>query len=127
LKPIPHPLDGEQPRLCETKHGVHVLSATTDFIVELVRAANELGPLSVDERRRLVKRGLRMVREMRVESGIRPSRRREDPLREIEIAALMAEAAGNNDDLKGVLLDLADMIRTLKIVLDAKAEVPRGG
>ncbi len=34
----------------------------------------------------------------------------------------MAEAAGNNDDLKGILLDLADMIRTLKIVLDADAE-----
>jgi hypothetical protein len=38
----------------------------------------------------------------------------------------MAEAAGNNDDLKGVLLDLAEMIRTLKIVLDATAEVLRG-
>jgi hypothetical protein len=55
------------------------------------------------------------------------SRRGQDPLRDIEIAALIAEAAGNNDDLKGVLLDLADMIRTLKIELDAKAEVLRGG
>lgn len=61
-----------------------------------------------------------MVREMRMETGVHPGRRREDPLRDIEIAALMAEAAGNNDNLKGVLLDLADMIRTLKIVLDAK-------
>jgi hypothetical protein len=96
------------------------LSSTTDFIVELVRAANELGRLPIDERRRLVDRAVRMVREMRIESGIRPSRRGQDPLRDIEIAALMAEVAGNNDDLKGVLLDAADMIRTLKIVLDAK-------
>ncbi|WP_426232224.1 hypothetical protein [Pararhizobium sp. DWP3-4] len=79
--------------------------------------------MGIDERRRLIDRGVRMVREMRVESGVRPGRRGQDPLRDIEIAALMAEAAGNNDDLKGVLLDLAEMIRTLKIVLDAKGEV----
>ncbi|WP_426238195.1 hypothetical protein [Pararhizobium sp. DWP1-1-3] len=60
---------------------------------------------------------------MRIETGVRPGRRANDPLRDIEIASLMAEAAGNNDDLKGVLLDLAEMIRTLKIVLDAKGEV----
>lgn len=34
----------------------------------------------------------------------------------------MVEVSGNNDDLKGILLDLADMIRTLKIVLDAKVK-----
>ncbi len=99
------------------------MSSTTDFIAELIRAANGLITLGIDERRRLIDRGVRMVREMRVESGVRPGRRGQDPLRDIEIAALMAEAAGNNDDLKGVLLDLAEMIRTLKIVLDAKGEV----
>ncbi|WP_426233261.1 hypothetical protein [Pararhizobium sp. DWP3-4] len=98
------------------------MSSTTDFIAELIRAANSPITLGIDERRRLIDRGVRMVREMRVESGVRPGRRGQDPLRDIEIAALMAEAAGNNDDLKVVLLDLADMIRTLKIVLDAKAE-----
>ena len=102
------------------------MSSTTDFIVELVRAANELTNLSNDERRRLVDRAVRMVREMRIESGVRPGRRGQDPLRDIEIAALMVEASGNDDDLKAVLLDLADMIRTLKIVLDAKAEVLKG-
>ena len=102
------------------------MSSTTDFIVELVRAANELTNLSNDERRRLVDRAVRMVREMRIESGVRPGRRGQDPLRDIEIAALMVEASGNDDDLKAVLLDLADMIRTLKIVLDAKADVLKG-
>jgi hypothetical protein len=63
---------------------------------------------------------------MRSETGVRPGRRGNSPLRDVEIAALMAEAAGNNDDLKGVLLDLAEMIRTLKIVLDATAEVLDG-
>jgi hypothetical protein len=54
---------------------------------------------------------------MRIETGVRPSRGRQDALRDIELAALMAEAGG---------IDLTDMIRTLKIVLDAKAEVVRG-
>jgi hypothetical protein len=98
------------------------LSSTTNFIVELVRAANELGTLGNDERRRLVDRAVRMVREMRIETGVRPGRRGQDRLRDIEIAALMVEVSGNNDDLKGILLDLADMIRTLKIVLDAKVK-----
>jgi hypothetical protein len=82
--------------------------------------------LGNDERRRLVDRAVRMVREMRIETGVRPGRRGQDRLRDIEIAALMVEVSGSNDDLKGILLDLADMIRTLKIVLDAKAHVLKG-
>jgi hypothetical protein len=101
------------------------LSSTTDFIVDLVRAANELGLVSIDERRRLVDRAVRMVRELRVETGIRPGRRCNDPLRDVEIAALMAEAAGISDDVKSILLDLAEMIRTLKIVLDGKDDVTK--
>ena len=80
----------------------------------------------IDARRRFVDRAVRMGRDMRVETEARPGRGRQDPLRDIEIAALMAEASGNNDDLKGVLLDLADMIRTSMTVLDAKAEVSKG-
>ena len=102
------------------------MSSTTDFIAELIRAANEVGTSGIDERRRFVDRAVRMVREMRVETEARPGRGRQDPLRDIEIAALMAEASGNDDDLKGVLLDLADMIRASMTVLDAKAEVLKG-
>jgi hypothetical protein len=78
------------------------LSATTDFIVELVRAAIELGTLSIAERRRLVDRAVRMVRELRMETGVRPGRRGQDPLRDIEIAALIAEVSGTIDDVKNV-------------------------
>jgi hypothetical protein len=96
------------------------MSHTTDFIAELFRAANEVDKLSTGERRRLVDRAVRMVGEMRIDTGVRPSRGNMDALRDIQIAALMAEAGGNDDDVKAVLLDLAEMIRTLKIVLDAK-------
>jgi hypothetical protein len=101
------------------------LSVTTDFIAELVRAANEVAKLSTDDRRRLVDRAVRMVREMRVETGVRPSHGNRDALRDIEIAILMAEADGNDDDVKAVLLDMSEMIRALKIMLDGKDEVIR--
>ncbi len=98
------------------------MSTITDFIAELFPAANEVGKLSTTERRRLIDRAVRMVREMRVETGIRPSRGKQDVLQDIEIAALMTEAGENGDDVKRILLDLAEMIRVLKIVLDARRE-----
>lgn len=70
-----------------------------------------------------------MVREMYIETGVRPIRGNKDALRDIEIAVLMVGAGGNDDDdddVKAVLLDLAEMIRTLKIVLDGKCEDLRG-
>ncbi|CAN7504638.1 hypothetical protein [Pararhizobium sp. LjRoot238] len=96
------------------------MTATTDFIAELFRAANEVGKLTVDEKRRLMKRGMRTIRELRLETGIRPSRTGRDALLAIQIDALQTEAR-SDDEIRAVLLDLADMIRTLKIVLDVKA------
>jgi hypothetical protein len=101
------------------------MTATTDFIAELVRAANGIDMLSSNERYRLVDRAVRTVRQMRTETGIRSSRGMRDALFDIEISAIMAEASCNDDDLKAILLDLADMIRAL-IVLDGKAEILRG-
>lgn len=97
------------------------MSTTTAFISELIRAANTAEKLTEDERRRLTDRGARTIREMRLETGIRPGRGK-DVLFDLEIAALKAESR-STDQIKAVLLDMADMIRTLKIVLDAKAEV----
>lgn len=100
------------------------MSATTDFIAELIKAANVAGKLTEEERRRLTDRGARTIREMRLETGIRPGRGK-DVLYDLEIAALKAET-GSGEEIKTVLLEMADMIRTLKIVLDAKAELLRG-
>lgn len=100
------------------------MSATTDFISELVRAANEIGKLSPAERVKLISRGSRTIREMRLETGVRPGRAK-DVLADLELAALKSKT-GSDNDAKAVLLEMADMIRTLKIVLDAKNEVLRG-
>lgn len=99
------------------------MSTTTDFIAELVRAANQIGKLSPGERIKLMARGARTIRELRLQTGVRQGLGR-DPLGDLEIAALKSET-GPDDDAKAVLLEMADMIRTLKIVLDAKAEVSR--
>jgi hypothetical protein len=96
------------------------MSGTTDFISELVRAANKVGKLTPAERVKLMVRGARTIREMRLMTGIRSDTRR-DALNDVEIAALKSEK-GSHEDAQNVLLEMADMIRTLKIVLDAKNE-----
>ncbi|WP_245279552.1 MULTISPECIES: hypothetical protein [Rhizobium] len=102
------------------------MSYTADFISELTRAANEVDELSTDEYRRLVERAVRMVREMRLETGTRPSRGNYVAMGDLEIAALMTEAAANNDEVEGVLLNLAGMIRALNIMVDGKIDVRKG-
>lgn len=62
-----------------------------------------------------------MCSEMRLETGTHPSRGNYVAMRDLEIAALMAEAAANNDEVEGVLLNLAGMIRALKIMADDPA------
>jgi len=95
------------------------MSTTTDFIAELIRAANKVGKLRDFEKQRLIELGVRTVREMRSDTGIRPSRTTGDALVAIEIANIRAEIR-SDEGAKAAPLDLADMIRTLKIVLDAK-------
>jgi hypothetical protein len=99
------------------------LNSTTGFITELIRAANEVSKLTPVERTSLMARGSRIVREMRLRTGIRPGAG-PDPLNTVEVAALKS-ANGSNEEATKVLLELADMIRTLKILLDAKAEVSK--
>lgn len=101
------------------------MSTTTDFISELIRATNEIGKVSVGERMKLMSRGSRTIREMRLQTGVRHGPGK-DALNDLEIAARKCEK-GSDDDAKAVLLGMAAMIRTLKIVLDAKDEVLRGG
>ena len=100
------------------------MTATTDFIAELIRAANFPDKLTEHDRRRLTDRAARTIREMRLQTGVRPGRGK-DALYYLEVDALRAEV-GSPEDIKKVLLEMADMIRTLKIVLDAKDEVLRG-
>ena len=95
------------------------MSATTNIMAELIRAANEVSSLTTGERRDLMVRASRAVKELRLKTGARPGRGK-DALFELEIAAMRSE--NNSDEASAILLKLADMIRTLKIVLDTKVQ-----
>lgn len=65
------------------------------------------------------------IREARDQAGIRQSQTEPDKVIDLQTAAASIESAP--DVIVGhALLEAADMIRTVKIVLDAKDEVPRG-
>jgi hypothetical protein len=93
------------------------LSATTDFIAELVRAANEVGKLATLEKGRLLQRSIVIIRDGRNEAGIPPA----DGVIDLQTVAASIDRRSDNE-VKTALLDAADMIRTLKIVLEAKTE-----
>jgi hypothetical protein len=102
------------------------LGSLPSFISELVRAANEFGRIGDFEKRRLLDRAYRTVEEMRAE--IKPSERRgSDYDSAIDFLTMSRSLESfTTDEIKEALLDAADMLRTLKIVLDAKEEVLRG-
>jgi hypothetical protein len=101
------------------------MSAITRLITELIRAANEVGKLDTLQRRRLLDRAVASIREMRDQTGILHSETLTDAVIPIRITASTVERR-SDDDVKASMLDAADMIRTLKIILDAKEEVLRG-
>ncbi|URK87734.1 hypothetical protein LP421_07805 [Rhizobium sp. RCAM05350] len=97
------------------------MSTTTDFITELYRAANEVGKLTPFEKRRLIERAVTSIHEGRQQVGIAP--RKTEPDKVIDLQTVAASIASAPDVLiSHAMLEAADMIRTLKIVLDAKDE-----
>jgi hypothetical protein len=88
------------------------------FIAELVRAANTVERLSVRQRRRLFGRAYMEIIELRTAAGVFPFPASLDP------AIRFLRATGRTEDLRddqvmGLLLEAADMLRSLKIALDA--------
>jgi len=102
------------------------VSTTTDFVAELVRAANMVEKIGDDERGRLLDRAWRTILDGRQRVGMTPSRTRAD--KAIDILS-MSKSIGLylDDQMKAALLEAASMIRDLKIILDAKDEVTGGG
>lgn len=97
------------------------MSLTTQFIAELVRAANEADRLSPFEIKRLLNRSVATIRDMREQTGIPSSSRAKDVVVDLQVAAARADALAE-DEIRDSLLDAADIIRTLKIILDGKPD-----
>lgn len=92
------------------------MNLTLQLISELVRAANEADKLTPFESKRLLNRAIATLRGFRDEVGVRGSNRAKDVL-DLEVAAARVDGLPTTE-MRYALLDAADLIRTLKIVLD---------
>lgn len=93
------------------------MSLTTAFISELVWAANQVEHLTNFEKRRLLERAVVTICEMREQVGIPPSNTGPDPVIDLQTTATGIERH-TGDDVRSALLNAANIIRTLRIMLD---------
>lgn len=92
------------------------MSLTTAFTSELVWAANQVEHLTAFEKRRLLERAVVTIREMREQVGISASKAEPDPVIDLQTTAAGIERR-TGDDVRAALLDAANIIRTLRILL----------
>lgn len=96
------------------------------FISELIRDANEIEKLGDFEKRRMLERAVTTIRDMRETIGIPPSRTEYDVVIDFQTtAALVGRGQIENDKVKAAMLEAASVLRSLKIILDAKDEVTK--
>ncbi|MDX0631835.1 hypothetical protein GHK39_28565 [Sinorhizobium medicae] len=95
------------------------MSLTTAFIAELIRAANEADRLTPYEISRLLDRSVDTIRNMRNQTGIAGSHRARDVVIGLQVASARARDL-SPAETRDVLLHAADIIRTLKILLNGK-------
>ncbi|WP_457578976.1 hypothetical protein [Ensifer adhaerens] len=95
------------------------MSLTTAFISELVWAANQVEHLTDFEKRWLLERAVVTIREMRDQVGIPSSNTEADAVIDLQTTAAGIERR-SDDQVMAALLDAADMIRILRIILDGK-------
>ncbi len=97
------------------------MSSTTDFIAELVRAANDLEKLVMIEKARLLDRSVATIRQLRETIGIPASYAAADAVLDLQETQLMLiSGEATPEQVKASLLEAADMIHTLHIVLDTR-------
>lgn len=95
------------------------MSTTTDFIAELIRAANEADILSTYEISRLLDRSIDTIRDMREQTGGAGGHTPKDVLIDLRAASERVRDL-SAEEIRDSLVDAANVIRTLKIALDAK-------
>ncbi|MCF6367242.1 hypothetical protein [Rhizobium halophilum] len=104
------------------------MSNTTDFIAELVRAANEVERLTEIERGRLFERSVTTIRAMRETVSIQSAQADADKIVELQVmVAIRGTRTKDPSEVRDALLTAAGMIRDLHIVLDTGTEIELGG
>ncbi|CAD7035844.1 hypothetical protein REJC140_03459 [Pseudorhizobium endolithicum] len=100
------------------------MSSTTDFVAELVRAANEVEKLQMIEKARLLDRAVTTIRDLRETVGIPNSDTAADRILNFqETQLLLIHGQATDAQVKMSLLEGAGMIRDLRIVLDTRMEI----
>ena len=98
------------------------MSVTPSFLAELIRAANGVERLSNVKKRQLLEQAVTAIRRMRDDIGIQQSRTAADTVIDLQATAIALTVGKRSDEqVKKALLHAAEMIRALKIILDAKA------
>ncbi|HEV7434647.1 MAG TPA: hypothetical protein VGO22_07235 [Pseudorhizobium sp.] len=81
------------------------MSSTTQFIAELVRAANEVERLTDLEHARLLVRSVAAIRDMRVKAGIPSARTHTDKIADLQgLIAQIGIAADTSQEVRAALL-----------------------
>jgi hypothetical protein len=100
------------------------MSSITDFIVELIRAANEVENLNDLEKKRLLERSVTIIRDMRETIGFPAAQADADRIYNIQNqVAAMGIGSSSPAEVRDCLLLSATMIRDLHIVLDTDTEI----
>lgn len=91
------------------------MSQTTDFVAELIYAANTIDDVTPFERRRLLERGMAIVAAQRELVPLQPDF--------MQAMAKLAEIAGRDNGIEMLIavgmLDLAEEIRRLRVLCKA--------
>jgi hypothetical protein len=98
------------------------MRSVPSFVSELVRAANEVDRLSARETEKLLHRSVATVRDLRGIVGIPAEGTELDAVIQLNHLASLADEA-TPEQVRDGLLEAADMIRTLWIVLDSGTEI----
>ncbi|WP_426289734.1 hypothetical protein ACN9MC_35100 (plasmid) [Ensifer adhaerens] len=93
------------------------MSSIHAFICELIRAANEVEKLTPREMSRLLDRSVDTIRDLRGQTEIAGNRRARDVLIDLQIASSRARDL-SPEDARDTLLDAAEIIRALRIILE---------
>jgi len=94
------------------------MSGVPSFVSELVRSANETDRLTPPEAAGLLRRSITVIRDLRETVGIPAEGTEHDAVIRLNRLATGVDAA-SPEDVRAGLLEAADMVRTLWIVVDS--------
>jgi len=99
------------------------VSKTSEFVAELIRAANNLEKQNDIERKRLMEDAVVLIQHLRAMAGTTTRPSASDPIFELQfISAAITIGWATDTRVKMALLEAAGTIRDLRVVLDQRTQ-----